>query len=343
MEHNSTLATTAHNLINNLLQVRPKEVVVITADQYNDPTVIDAMAQAIKQAGGKVLSIWMPAPDGVGMAADAGIAGEALVGAITNADCWIEFNKVWLLGSQTYIRIMNEHKPLRHINLTGASETLINNCIGKVNYSALTKLGNRLAHMIANANMLHMSSPTGMDVHFRNLPERPVLCELGGAHVPGSHMLPGQIAWTPEIPSINGTIVFDGALAPVCGIPSAPVLVEVVNGTAKRFSGCAEAKDYEDWLRSYDDPQMFSISHAGLGINPGAVLTGDILSDQRVWGSATWAFGSIGANLVPPNGVVGSSHSDCVCLDISLSIDNTPIYTRGQLVHPALIALSEEL
>ena len=343
MGNETNLASTADNLLKSIYQVKEGEVFVITADEYNDPAVINAIADAAKRAGCKVLTIWMPAPAGVGMAADAGIAGQSLIGVMAGADCWAEFNKVWIFGGQTYIDIMKTNPKLRHMCLTGASADLINNCIGKINYEKLIAFGNRFAELIAASKSMRMMSKKGMDLSFVNDPERPILKEFGDASTPGSHMLPGQIAWTPAQETINGTIVFDAALAPVCGIPSAPVVVEIKNGTAQSFTGGPEAAEYENWLKSYNEPQMFNISHSGLGINPGAVLSGDILADQRVWGSGTWAFGSIGANLVPPKGVPAPSHSDCVCLNITLYVDDRIIFEDGVLVDEELKALADGL
>ena len=337
------LIATAKALINNLYALKEGEIFVVTADEGNDKSVVEAVAEAAKQAGAKVLTIYMPTPDGVGMAADAGIASESLLGALAAADAWAEFNTKWIYGGKTYIQIMQANHRLRHMNLTGASADLIGNCIGKVDYDCLKRFGLRFVELIREGKAFRMTSRAGMDVSFSNVPGRPILCELGEADHAGTHMLPGQIAWTPEIESINGTIVFGGALAPVCGIPSSPVKVDIRSGQVQAFYGSSEAEDYYTWLKSYADPQMMKISHTGLGINPGALLSGDILQDQRVWGSATWAFGSIGANLLPPDGVFGASHSDCVALRISLWIDGEEIISDGTFVHRELSELAKGL
>ena len=343
MDMDNRPAEVAEALLKNLYALKKDEVFVITADEGNDKTVIETVVAAAKRLGAKVLAVYMPTPDGVGMAADDGIAGDALVGALAEADAWAEFNTKWIFGGRTYIRIMENNKKLRHMNLTGASLGLINNCIAKVDYDSLRKFGLRLVEMIRDGKNFRMTSPTSMDLVFSNVADRPILCELGEAYKPGTYMLPGQIAWTPDVASVNGTIVFDGALAPLCGIPSAPVKVDIRDGQVQRFYGAPEAEQYYEWLKSYHDDQMMKISHTGLGINPGARLSGDILQDQRVWGSATWAFGSIGTNLLPPDGIPGASHSDCVALHISLWIDDEEIIREGQIVHPELTALAEGL
>lgn len=338
-----SLQKTSESLVKNLFELKKDETFVVTADEDNRKEVVEAVAKAAENAGAKVLTIYMPVPDGVGMAADAGIASKALAGALSQADAWAELNTKWIFGGQTYIRIMQENKHLRHMNLTGATKDLLNNCIGKIDYGKFRKLGLRFVEMLLKGKKFRMTSPTGMDLYFENTPKHPITCELGEANIPGSHMLPGQIAWTPDVQTVNGTIVFDGALAPVCGVPSAPVRAVIKDGKAEDFSGGPEAGQYFEWLKSFGDPQMLSISHTGLGLNPGAQLSGDILQDQRVWGSATWAFGSIGANLIPPDGVFGASHSDCVALNISMWMDGEEIMREGKIVHEELAKLAEGL
>ena len=338
-----SLQKTSESLVKNLFELKKDETFVVTADEDNIKEVVEAVSEAAKNVGAKVLTIYMPVPDGVGMAADAGIASKALAGALAQADAWAELNTKWIFGGQTYIRVMQENKKLRHMNLTGATKELLNNCIGKIDYEQFRKLGLRFVEMLLKGKEFHMTSPTGMELCFNNTPEHPITCELGEANVAGSHMLPGQIAWTPDVETVNGTIVFDGALAPVCGIPSVPVKAVIENGKVVDFHGGLEAGQYFDWLKSFNDPQMLRISHTGLGLNPGAELSGDILQDQRVWGSATWAFGGIGANLIPPAGVSGASHSDCVALNISLWMDGEELIRDGRIVQEELAKLAEGL
>ena len=50
-------------------------------------------------------------------------------------------------------------------------------------------------------------------------------------------------------------------------------------------------------------------------------VVGNIIQDQLVLGSNTWGFGSIGAGLLPPDGIKAPSHSDGVCLNTTLEVD----------------------
>ncbi|MGB2783695.1 MAG: hypothetical protein WBC45_07120 [Atribacterota bacterium] len=120
---------------------------------------------------------------------------------------------------------------------------------------------------------------------------------------PGTHLFVGQIGWTPVLQSINGKIVFDGSIAPDIGIIKRPIEMIVKNGRVEGISGGKEAAAYEAWLKSFNHPQMLSVAHTGIGFNPGAAVVGSIIQDQRVLGSTTWGFGSIGAGLLPSDGI----------------------------------------
>ncbi|WP_138263307.1 aminopeptidase [[Clostridium] hylemonae] len=333
----------AQKLLRDLYRMKQGELLVITADTLTDREVVEATEEAAGRLGIQWATLWIKAPGGVAVAADKEIPGKAVVSLLLQADAWAEYNKMWIYGSGAYSEIMKKNTSLRHMCLTGATGELLAHCIGNIRYDALQAFGLKLAEKIQNARCMRMTTEKGMDISFENIQGRPVLKELGDAGNPGTNMLPGQIAWTPLIESVNGTLVFDGALAPVCGVPSEPVRIKVVDGRVKEVAGGKEAEAYLKWLKSFEHPQMFGISHTGIGINPGALLSGDILQDQRVWGSVTWAFGSIGGNLVPPDGVPGPSHSDCVALGATLIIDGREFFHYGEVTDEEFKELARAL
>ena len=180
-------------------------------------------------------------------------------------------------------------------------------------------------------------APSGEEISFENLANRPISCKLGYADKPGTHLFVGQMSWTPSLESINGTVVLDGSVAPDIGIIHIPIKIYIKQGKIVSISGGREAKEYEIWLRSFNHPQMLSVAHTGIGFNPGASLVGNILEDQRIWGSTTWGFGSIGAGLLPPNGIPAPSHSDAVSLNTTIILDGEPLWVNGEVVNEDLL------
>ena len=341
--HDLELQQAADITVRELFRLKPGETLAVTADTESDPQVVDAMARAAFSAGGRPLTVWIAAPLGVSRAADPYIPVEALAGLLKQSDAWAELNRKWLLYSSAHLEAVKENRRLRHLCLTGLTVDMMVRCIGRVDYPALKAFGEALARIVRDSRHMRMSTAAGEDVEFDNVPGRPVLCESGYADTPGTHMMAGQIGWTPELESIDGTIVLDGSIAPEIGSVRTPVRIRLRGGRVESVEGGQEARAYEGWLRSFNHPRMLTVAHTGLGFNPGARLSGDILQDQRVWGSSTWGFGSIGASLLPPDGAAGPSHSDAVTLGTTLSADGRPILRDGAVVDEQLAELSRGL
>ena len=262
---------------------------------------------------------------------------------LAHADVWVELNVRWLLYSSPYYYAKKNNPRLRHMCLTGTNADTLIRCVGQVNYPKMREFSEALRDKIKAAKDVRMVSPEGDEITFQNVKGRPLSCKLGDASVPGTHLFVGQIGWTPELESVNGVICLDGSVAPDIGIIQSPVRITVEKGEIRSIEGGTDAKRYEDWLRSFEHPQMLRVSHAGIGFHPGARLMGDILQDQRIWGSTTWGFGSIGAGLLPPDGVPAPSHSDAVSLNTDIYLDGKPLWLHGEIADEELKQLSKGL
>jgi len=195
-----------------LFKLKPGETFVITADTESDARVVDATARAAFAVGAKPMVIWLASPLGVGKAADAMLPVEALTAALKEADAWIEFNNQWLLYSTPYDIAIKENKKLRYLNACGMNPDLMVRCIGRIDYPVLGQFLERLREMTMAAKHIRMTTPAGGDIEFDNSSDPNHFYTLwkGYADEPGPHMLAGQISWTPDLESINGTLVFNG-------------------------------------------------------------------------------------------------------------------------------------
>jgi len=156
-------------------------------------------------------------------------------------------------------------------------------------------------------------------------------------------MLPGQIGWAPDLDTVNGLLVFDGAVDPPCRKLEEPIFLTIKNGTVTKVEGGKQAVEYEIWLKSFNDPQMFRLAHICYGFNPGAKLSGDIAEDERIWGCTEWGVGNIGPQLITPDGIPGASHSDGICLNSSVWLDGKQIMDKGQMIDSRLAELAHKL
>ncbi len=337
------LGKAAKILCEDLFKLKPGETFVITADTECEKRVIDATATAAFACDAKPMVIYTASPLGVGKAADPMLPLESLTAALLKADAWVEFNNKWLLYSTPYDIAMKENKKLRHLCLVGMNVDMMVRNIGRVDYPNLEKFMKLVTKKTLSAKHMRITTPAGTDVEFNNEPGRKPIMELGYADTPGSHMMAGQIGWSPNFESINGTIVFDGSLVPpIVGILKEPVRLTIKKGEIVKIEGGKEATEYEKWLKSFNHPQMLKLAHVCYGFNPGARLTGDILEDERVWGGTEWGLGNVGAILVP-GGISGPSHTDGICLNSSVWLDGVQIMDKGQLLDPELKKLAEKL
>jgi len=205
--------------------------------------------------------------------------------------------------------------------------------------------------MTKNAKHIRMTTSAGEDVEFDNAktadekpePTHPSTASLGYADVPGSHMMAGQIGWSPDLESVNGTIVFDGSLVPPSGKLEELVRLTVKAGEVIKVEGGKQAVEFEAWLKSFNHPRMLKLAHVCYGFNPGAKLTGDILEDERVWGCTEWGMGNVGAILIEPDGIPAPSHADGICLNTSVWLDGKQIMDKGKLLEKELVKLAKEL
>lgn len=330
-------------LVRELFKLKEGETFVITADTESDPRVIDATARVAFAVGAKPMVIWLASPLGVAKAADPMLPIEALTAALKEADAWAEFNNEWLLYSTPYDIAMKENRKLRHLCLVGMNVDMMIRCIGRVDYPTLKEFQERLAEMTRKAKHVRMTTPAGEDIEFDNDPNHPVGSELGYADTPGSYMLAGQIWWAPDLDTVNGVIVFDGSIVPPIGLLKKPVELYIKQGKIIRIEGNKEAIEFETWLKSFDHPQMLKLAHVCYGFNPNARLTGNILEDERVWGCTEWGIGHMDTGFAPPNGIPAPSHSDGICLNTSVWLDDKQVLDKGKVVLTNLARLAQKL
>lgn len=340
------LSKAADILARELFQFKPGETFVITADTASDIRVVNAAAGGAVTVGAKPMVVIMETPLGSGKASDPVLPVKALTAALKEADAWVEFNKKFMLYSSPYVDAMRANNKLRYLCLPGMDADMMVRCIGRVNYPVLGQFMERLWKLTTSTKHFRFTTPAGCDMEFDYDPDRVTTLSKGYCNVPGSNMMAGQIGWAPVFDSINGLLVFDGSLEP----SEPPLLKEPVRLTIEKaeivkVEGGEQAKAYEKWLDHFDHPQMRRIAHVCWSCNPGALLTGNILEDERVWGATEWGVGAVGDLFFHDKAdmIDAPSHSDGICLNTSAWLDGKQIWDVGKVVDPELAKLAEQL
>jgi leucyl aminopeptidase (aminopeptidase T) len=122
----------------------------------------------------------------------------------------------------------------------------------------------------------------------------------------------------------RGSLLIDGSLAEF-GVLHGPLTVEIEQGRAVRFSGPDAA-----WLeKRLATPEARNVGELGLGTNDKAILCGNILEDEKVYGTVHVAFGS---NATFGGTVSAGIHIDGIILNALVSVDGRVIVRDGKVI-----------
>ncbi len=337
---NFLLITASYKLVKDILKVSDGEEVIVTTDTGSDFQVALSIAQASMALNAKPLIVLRNEAPVVGKAMDKYIPVNSLSAVLSTADVWIALDRSYLVYSTPYERAMSVGK-VRYIELSGFNSDMMVRLIGNVNVQLLYEFQRRLAKITSKVKKIRIVTELGTNIEFENDPQRPVLTE-GEVNGPGEYMLFGQVDWAPIEESVNGTVVIDGTIWPPIGPLKSPVKLRIRDGRIMEMSGGPEAKVLERWLRDLNDDKMFMVAHVTYGCHPYAKLSGNIVEDERVWGSIVWGFGSQSSTFKGKIGLA-SSHVDAVMLNATIYGDDQVIVKDGEFVREELQDLARQL
>ena len=124
----------------------------------------------------------------------------------------------------------------------------------------------------------------------------------------------------------EGTLVIDGSIAGD-GLLDTPVTLTVEGGHLTAATG-SDGETLMGLLTAHGKDGT-NVAELGIGTNDEAILTGNILEDEKILGTAHIAFGAsaaIGGTVQVP------VHLDCVILEPTVEIDGRTILSGGELL-----------
>lgn len=338
------LTKSAYKLLNDMIQVKPGESVLVTIDSIGDFRVAEEITKMADALGAKAMLAWHSTPKGYGSLTMEYLP-EPLIECADKTDVWIELNDQWLLYSPIWDRAVTNGRT-RQVMLGGLGIERIVRNIGLVDMDAQKKFQTKLTELTKAASEVRITNKAGTDVTFRNDPNRPINSEIDYS-TPGAHFLIGQIGWAPIEESINGRISFDGAYSGggdlEFGVLSETISYIVEKGRIVAFEGGKLAKKAEEYFKSLNDPNMYIAAHVCYGCSPNAKLEGCTTEDERIWGSTEWGFGHQGPNYSGGEPRVAKSHVDGISLECSVWLDGELILDNGKYIHPELVELAKKL
>jgi leucyl aminopeptidase (aminopeptidase T) len=191
----------------------------------------------------------------------------------------------------------------------------------------LRKRGASVGRTLGAGAEARITCERGSDLRL-GLMDRTAIVDAGALNMRGAfgNIPCGEAFIAPLEGTAEGTLVIDGSIAAI-GKLAEPVELTVRQGRLTAASG-TDGSHLLDLLTEHGVDGT-NVAELGIGTNESAILTGNILEDEKILGTAHVAFGAsaaIGGTVQVP------VHLDCVMLRPTVEIDGAPIVQAGELV-----------
>jgi leucyl aminopeptidase (aminopeptidase T) len=331
----------SETLIKRMFQVKKGETVAITIDLGSKREIVEALAKATQDVGGIPLLMWISKAEKDSQAGMKDWPVEALTAALCKADVWIEANSVVLLYSDIWETAMKDNKKLRYLIIADSSIESLHRVFTGYEIGTLKNLLSKVKDMAMTSKKVRITSKNGTDVSYNIDLNYTFDYDDGDFSKPKFGTAPGFVNIVPKLDSMNGVIIFDHLQHTD---NNTPIKFIMKNGKITEVSGGKAAEKFKSYLTSFNDENMYKISHNMIGLNPKVRdLTYELVEDERIWGGVDFGFGHTSVMDMPPFGQEAVSHFDGVVKNTSIYFDNKQITNNGVVCHEDLKPLAEKL
>ncbi len=228
--------------------------------------------------------------------------------------------------SHTQARLAATKAGVRVASMPGVTGEMLARVMG-ADLRMLRERGTAIGRALGAGAEARITCAHGSDLRL-GLEDRTAIVDAGALNMRGAfgNMPCGESFIAPLEGTAEGTLVVDGSIAAI-GKVSAPVELTVREGHLTEATGPEGAKLLE--LLTEHGADGTNVAELGIGTNDCAILTGNILEDEKILGTVHVAFGAsaaIGGTVQVP------VHLDCVVLEPTVEIDGATILQAGELV-----------
>lgn len=292
----------------------------------SDETTSDLMeyfVQGAKDLGAHVEYAVMPAASRHGMEPNDEIAASMLKADLVAA---LTLKSI----AHTRARLALNAKGGRFLSLPGYSQVLFEDPALLVDYHAQFPLTRSVSETFTRGSKVRVRTKAGTDISL-NITGRNGNCCPGFVNEKFGMGSPPDIEAnvSPVEEDSEGVVVVDGSVATEeLGLLETPIVLQIRGGRIVRFE--SENPEYvricEKIFTRIGNPLAYVLAECGVGLNPAAKLTGNMLTDEGVLGCVHFGFGS--------NATVGGKndvpfHLDFVFRNASLWVDDMPVLIDG--------------
>lgn len=327
-----------------LSRVDDTQSVAVLKSHYSDSRTVNAAMEAAQRLGAKVYAVELPAfnhPTAMGRDMTAYCGDTALTGnlaaqrALEAADLIVD--TMMLLHSPEQEQILKTGtRILLAVEPAEVLARMLPNEDDKRRVLAAETL-------LKQARSMHVRSRAGSDFH-APLGQYPAVTEYGYADEPGrwDHWPSGFLFTWPNEDSAEGTLVLDvgDIILPFKNYCRERITLEIEKGFITGIHGGFEAEYLRDYLKYFNDPEVYGISHIGWGLQPRAQWTAMGLHDRNdgMCMDARAFYGNFLFSTGPNTEVGGKRKTPCH-LDIPLRncdiyLDDQAVVMAGDVVAP---------
>jgi len=212
--------------------------------------------------------------------------------------------------------------------MPGITVDAMTRCLS-ANPQDIIEINDKLCTILKNTKELRVTTKLGTDIIIP-IKQRKIISSTGVLkNIGDSGNIPsGEVYVAPIEGKTNGVVVIDGSIAGL-GMVTSPVTIEINDGFAEKFYGKTdEARQLEKMLQDVGKYAR-AVGEFGIGTNPKAKISGDILEDEKVLGTVHIAFGN---NLSMGGKISVPIHIDCIIKKPTVYADDEKIIAAGKLI-----------
>jgi 2,5-dihydroxypyridine 5,6-dioxygenase len=314
------MAFAANRLINQVVQVKKGEMVVIVTDTDRPRIITQALAYSAISAGGKVVVVTME-PQEIG-----GAELPAPVAAAMAAAQVVINQSTYSITHTVAVREAMK-KGARVANLRNVTEEMMVSGGITADYQQVKRITEKLARLLTEADVIRLTTPEGTDFTMRTA-GRSAIAQSGFVTKPGELSgLPDGEATLAPLEGVTEGVIVSPYIADQIGQITEPFRMEIVKGKITSVTGGKQALDLKRILEARDDAGYNAASQFALGTNPACRVIPNTREISKKLGTAHVA---IGDNISLGGKSKGTYHIDIVFLNVSVYLDGKCIVKNGE-------------
>lgn len=281
------MTTAARNALVHVLDLTAGDSVLVVTDSHTT-RVGEAFRDGAAREGSAVDLFFLP-PNGRPLSELPPGLGEALDGKT------IVINVFKSMQEETpfrikWIKAVYSTKKTRIGHCPGITEAMMTEGPMNVDYAAMSRTAHDLIGRFAHARSVHITAPGGTDLVI-DITGRPFLTDVHATVEMGCNLPCGEIYNAPVESGADGLLVVDGSIGDVGNVDK-PLFITIKEGRIDTIESEDTALLAEVRKLTNIDAEASLLGELGIGVNPGAKLTGNLLEDEKAYRTAHIAFGN---------------------------------------------------